>query len=251
MRILSLSPSSTEILFALGAAEDIIGVTHLCDFPEAATRKPQFGSWLHNQPERLAAEKPDVIVTTTFFPPELEALQSHHEILHLTPRGLGGVFESIQQLGEVTGRTDAARDLVATMQRALEAVRAAAPDRRLRVYCEEWATPPMIAGNWVPELVALAGGEPVGGIHTNPSTAVNVDALHAADPDLMIFHWCSMGDPNELDTVRQRAGWDNFRAVQVDALVRIPNSLLNRPGPRLVQGAELLQKAFQHYKHLQ
>lgn len=251
MRILSLSPSSTEILFALGAGEDIIGVTHVCDYPEAATRKPQFGSWLHNQPERIAAEKPDVIVTTSFFPPELEALRTSHSILHLNPRGLGGVFESIHQLGEVTGRSDTARQLVDSMQRSFERIRAAGPARRLHVYCEEWATPPMIAGNWIPEIVELAGGKPVGGIHTNPSTAVSVDALHAADPDVMIFHWCSMSDPNELDAVRQRPGWDTFRAVQVDALVRIPNSLLNRPGPRLVLGAELLQKALLQHQHVQ
>ncbi len=250
MRILSLSPSSTEILFALGAGDELVGVTHLCDFPEAASRKPQFGSWLHNQPERITATNPDLIVTTTFFPPELEMLRTTHDVLHLHPRGLGGVLESIQQLGEATGRGDAARKLVESMQKKFERIRANAPPKRLHVYCEEWPKPPMIAGNWIPELVELAGGIPVGGVHSRPSTAVDVDALRAADPDLMIFHWCSITDPHELDTVRQRPGWDTFRAIQVDALVRIPNSLLNRPGPRLVEGVEQLQKSLLQYQHL-
>lgn len=250
MRILSLSPSSTEILFALGAADDIVGVTHVCDYPEAAKYKPQFGSWLHNDVDRLMAVQPDAIVTTTFLPLELETLRATNQLLHLQPHGLAGVFETIHQLGDLTGRTEAARELVHAMQRSFEQIRAAAPTRRLSVYCEEWPHPPMIAGNWVPEIVELAGGNPVGGVHVNPSTPVDVDALHAANPDVMLFHWCSMEDPGELDSIRQRKGWDAFRAVHGNALVRIPNSVLNRPGPRLVEGARHVQQALLRYQHM-
>ena len=250
MRILSLSPSSTEILYALGAEKELVGVTHLCDYPQAAQYKPQFGSWLHTQPERLAQANPDVIVTTTFFPKELESLRATHTLLHLQPKGLAGVFETIHQLGEVSGRTENARTLIDSMQRQFEKLRAAAPQKKLRVYCEEWPNPPMIAGNWVPEIVELVGGMPIGGVHHEPSTTVQVDALRAADPDLMIFHWCSKDDIHELESVRQRKGWSEFRAVQTDALVRIPNSLLNRPGPRLVEGAKHLQNALLQHQHL-
>ena len=248
MRILSLSPSSTEILYALGAGDDIIGVTHVCDYPTEAQWKPQFGSWLHNQPERLRAAEPDVIITTTYFPKELESLKHSHTLLHLEPKGLAGVFESIHNIGEVCGRTQAARDLVDSMQRNFEQLRAAAPSQRLHVYCEEWPSPPMIAGNWVPEIVDLVGGKPVGGVHNQPSSPIHVDALHEADPDIMLFHWCSQNDPKELGEVRARAGWSELRAVQTHALVRIPNSLLNRPGPRLVEGAQHIQRALLQYQ---
>lgn len=250
MRILSLSPSSTEILYALGAEKEIIGVTHVCDYPHDAQYKPQFGSWLHTQPERLREANPDVIVTTTFFPKELEDLRDSHHLLHLQPKGLAGVYESIHQLGEISGRTEAARKLIDQMQREFEKLRAAAPPKRLHVYCEEWPNPPMIAGNWIPEIVELVGGTPIGGVHHEPSSAVSVDAVRAADPDLMIFHWCSKNDVQELESVRQREGWANFRAIQANALVRIPNSLLNRPGPRLVEGAKHIQGALLQYQHL-
>lgn len=250
MRILSLSPSSTEILYALGAEKDIIGVTHLCDYPQEAKYKPQFGSWLHTQPERLLETNPDVIVTTTFFPKELERLRASHKLLHLQPKGLAGVYETIHQLGEMSGRSEAARTLIDSLQRQFEKLRALAPQKRLQVYCEEWPNPPMIAGNWIPEIVELVGGAPIGGVHQEPSTAVHVDALQSADPDLMLFHWCSKEDPQEFESVRQRKGWSEFRAVQAGALVRIPNSLLNRPGPRLVEGAKHIQRALLQHQHL-
>jgi len=251
MRIVSLSPSSTEVLFAIGAGNEVVAVTHLCDYPLEAQRRERLGSWLHTQPDRLAQLKPDLTVTTTFLPPELKANLDVGELLHLQPRGLGGVFESIIQLGEATGRTQTARELVQNMHRQLETLRASAPAHRLTVYCEEWPDPPMIAGNWVPELVELAGAMPVGGVHVNPSTAVNLDALRAADPDVMVFHWCSAAQAEaDVDRVRQRQAWQDFRAVKTNALVPIPNSLLNRPGPRLVDGARALQAAFQRYQRL-
>lgn len=250
MRILSLSPSSTEILYAIGAEDDIIGVTHLCDYPEPAKYKPQFGTWVHTDPERLLAERPDLIITTASLPPELAELRKSRTLVHLQPRGLAGVLETIHQLGEYTGRSEASRNVVDAMQRAFEKVRAAAPTKRLTVYCEETPDPPTIAGNWVPEIIELAGGHPIGGNHTHPSTPIHVDALHAANPDIMLFSWCGIEQPKNIETIREREGWDHLRAVHSNALVSIPQSLLHRAGPRLVEGAQQVQAALVQYQHM-
>ncbi len=251
MRIVSLSPSSTEIAFAIGAGEDLVAVTHLCDYPSDADRVERVGTWLHTDPNRLLDLRPDLIITTTVLPEELQQHSALRErTLHLQPTGLGSVFESILELGRTVGRQTAAEEVVRNMHQSFESIQDAQPLHRLHVYCEEWASPPMAAGNWVPEIVQIAGGRPIGGVHTNPSAPTDVDALRSADPDVMIFHWCSPQERHDPERIRQRPGWGKFRAVQAGALAFIPNSLLNRPGPRLVDGASALQAALQRFQRM-
>lgn len=251
MRIISLSPSSTEILFALGAGDEVIGVTQHCDYPTEAFRRQRLGSWLHAQPSAIDALQPDIIVTTTYLPSELRTYVGRGDVLHLEPTNLASVLESILTLGRAIGRYQAAENLVGTMQRQLEDIRRTAPVQHLLVYCETWPTPPTQAGNWVPELVAIAGGKPIGGVHAYPSAPIAVDALQSADPDLLVFHWCKPDEVFDIERIRNRPGWEHVRAVQEDAYAYLPESFLNRPGPRLVDGVRKLQELFiQHQRRI-
>jgi iron complex transport system substrate-binding protein len=240
MRIVSLSPSSTEILFAIGAGDEVVGVTYHCDYPAKALQRQRLGSWLHAQPKAIDALAPDFIITTTFRPEELRTYSGRGEVIHLEPTGLSSVLETILLLGRVTGRYQAAELLVQTMHQEFENIRASAPVNKIKVYCETWPSPPMHAGNWVPELIEIAGGTAVGGSHASPSSLVSVDALHNADPDLMVFHWCDQEKPFDIEQIRSRSGWSKLRALQANAYEYLPENLLNRPGPRLVDGVRQL-----------
>ena len=152
-------------------------------------------------------------------------------------------------LGRAIGRTQAAEQLVRTLQGQLEDVRNHAPAHRLCVYCETWPSPPLLAGNWVPEIIDIAGGRPVGGVHANPGAPLTVDALTAADPDLLVFHWCNQDERFDINRISERPGWANVRALQTRAYAYLPGNLLNRPGPRVVDGARQLQALlFQHQR---
>jgi iron complex transport system substrate-binding protein len=244
MRIVSLSPSSTEILFALGAGDDVIGVTQNCDYPANALHKEHLGSWLQVQPTAINALKPDLIITTSFLPEELRTYTGSGEVLHLEPSSLGSVLETILIVGRTIGRTQIAEKLVCTMQKQFENIRNSAPAHQSLVYCEMWPSPPTQAGLWVPEIVEIAGGKPLGGLNTNPCEPTMVDALSAADPDLMVFHWCNQDEIFNVERILERPGWANVRALQTNAYTYFPNNLLNRPGPRLVDGARQLQAFF-------
>lgn len=249
MRIVSLSPSSTEILFAIGAGDDVVAVTQLCDHPADASRRERLGSWLHAQTAAIDALRPDLIVTTTYLPEELRTYSGRGEILHLEPTSIGSVFETALLLGHAVGRYHGAEILVQGMERAFEEIRACALPQKLRVYCEAWPDPPMQAGNWIPELVEIAGGLAVGDLHAQPSIPTAVDALHATDPDVLIFHWCDAGERPDPERIRLRQGWSELRAMQANSFAFLFGNLLNRPGPRLVDGARQLQAAFAVHQH--
>ncbi|MEK7640189.1 MAG: ABC transporter substrate-binding protein [Patescibacteria group bacterium] len=248
MRIISLSPSSTEILFAIGAGDDVVGVTQNCDYPADALRRQRFGTWLHAQPATIDSVQPDLIVTTSFNPEGLRTYTGHGEVLHLEPTSLSSVLESILILGRAVGRYQAAEALVFTMQEQLEDIRNHAPAQQLLVYCEMWPNPPTQAGQWVPELVSIAGGKMIRGQHEQSSTPMAVDEIQAADPDFLVFHWCNRDELFDAERIRNRPGWLNVRALQENAYAYLPENYLNRPGPRLIDGARQLQAAFKAHQ---
>lgn len=242
VRILSLAPSNTEILFALGLGEDVIGVTRYCDYPEEAKRKPKIGSWITTEPKRIAKLKPDLIFTSYFIPEELRKWRGPGEVVHLYPKTLGDVLQSILHIGEATGRQNRAKSIVERMRKSLIIPQYG---RRQRVYMEEWPFPPMTSGNWVPELVAIAGGVQILSKKGKPSCEFAFSDLERENPDCMIFHWCGFGKRFDKENVLQRDGWTTLRAVKENKLYTIEDSLINRPGPRLVEGVRKIRLLLQ------
>ena len=254
MRICSLLPSATETVYALGAGDELVGVTHECDFPPEAARKPRVvqtvvdqqrmdsetidrlvretlrrGESLYRVDEAtLAALRPDVVLlqdlcdVCAIHPASVrgivQALPGPPRVLALHPHTLADVWSDIRAVGEAIGRARAAEALLRALHGRLQRVRErVAGAARPRVFCLEWLAPPMGVGHWVPEMVEWAGGHEVVGRAGSPSRAVAWEEIAAARPEVMVVMPC--GFPiartlNELPQIARAPGWQALPAVQ-------------------------------------
>lgn len=275
MRIASLVPSATEMLFALGLGDDVVAVTHECDYPPRARQLPHLtatvltdglsaaetdaavkavvgeGRALYSLDERRLGElAPDLIVAQAVcdvcavsFDDVVEVaarLPGRPRVVRQDPGSLGEVLEDVTRLGAETGVERRAQQLRAELEERLSAVRAAvAAAPTPRVIALEWLDPPFVGGHWVPEMIGLAGGVDVAGPAGAKSPQVEWEALAALEPDLVVVMPCGMYAAQsrlEADRHRQRiAALGAGRVFAVDAA-----STFSRPGPRLVDGTELL-----------
>ena len=283
MRIVSLLPSATEILFAIGAGDEVVGVTHECDYPDEALRLPRLtasagpdyatpaeidrhvreslhqGSSLYSLDRGLLESlRPDLIVTQELCPvcavsyevvdAAAKQLRSDAPIVSLEPSSLRDVFDTILLLGRMTGRESKAREVVVSLEARVAALVTAQklgkqPPRTLVL---EWTDPPMSAGHWIPELIELAGGEPVLANSGVDSKRLEWDAIVAADPDVVIVAPCGFdllktkAAIAELDATPQ---WRLLRANRSGRVLALDgNSYLSRPGPRLVEASEIIAR---------
>jgi iron complex transport system substrate-binding protein len=275
MRIASLVPSATEMLFALGLGESVVAVTHECDYPPQAQALPRLtrtvlppgrgareidaavkatvgeGRALYElDEERLAELEPDLIVTQAVcdicavsYEDVLEAaarLPGRPRVVQQDPSTLGEMLEDVIRLGEATGSEADAHELRGELEGRLAAVRAAvsgaAPPR---VIALEWLDPPFVGGHWIPEMISIAGGDDVAGPPGLKSPEVSWGALSGLVPDVVIAMPCGW----HLEESRAQAveHWERIarlgagRVYAVDAA-----STFSRPGPRLIDGVELL-----------
>jgi iron complex transport system substrate-binding protein len=231
MRVASLLPSATELLFAIGAGPEVVGVTHECDWPPEAQGLPVLtrslidhtgsspgeidrhvraavheGSGIYAlDAELLASLKPDLIVTQELcevcavsyrqVETAVRELPGEVPILSLEPEGLDGIMETAEVLGRATGHEEGAARLVASMRHRIAAVQALPPvaGGRPAVACLEWTDPLMAGGHWVPEMVRLAGGDDVLGAEGQRSAEVAWDDVVEAAPDAMVLMPCGFG----------------------------------------------------------
>jgi iron complex transport system substrate-binding protein len=275
MRVASLVPSATEMLFALGLGDDVVAVTHECDYPPQARSLPRLtrtvlpegldageidvavkatvgeGRALYELNEELLAQLgPDLIVTQAVcdvcavsFEDVVEVarrLPSEPRVLQQDPSTLGEMLEDVLRLGEATGRVDAAHDLRGEMEGRLAAVHAALGGATLpRVIALEWLDPPFVGGHWVPEMISIAGGEDVAGPPGLKSPEVQWGALSALNPDVVVVMPCGWhlrhSRAQAVERWEQIASLGAGRVFAVDAAASF-----SRPGPRLIDGVELL-----------
>jgi iron complex transport system substrate-binding protein len=233
-RVVSLAPSATATLVAMGADDLVVGVTDHCSLD-----RPSVGGWLTPDYDRLAALDPALVVTCDDLqsPIRDDLRERGYEVLHTDPTTLAEAVDSFERLGAAVGRSEAAERLAADCRARLAAVRDAVPDDtadRPTVYCEEWSDPPMAAGNWVPEAVETAGGHYPFCAPGERSRAVTGEEVAAADPAQVVLHVCGHGESVDPETFRDR-GWTDDAAVHV-----LHDDLLNQPSPALVEGVERL-----------
>jgi len=280
MRIVSLLPSATEIVFALGLGDYLVGVSHECDFPpEARTRPVVTRSLLppglpqaeiDREVKRLLAErgtiyeldaelleklKPDLILTQRLcyvcavgyeqVCQTVEAIGVKARVLTLEPDSLEGIFGTILAVGQAAGREDAAQGLVAELRARIEGVvRPVTGLPRPRVVALEWLDPPLAAGHWVPEMVALAGGEDLFGQPRLPAVRLNWAEVLRTDPDVLVLMPCGYDLPATVEAARVLGtvpDLESLRAVKAARLYAVDGSAyFNRPGPRIVGGVEIL-----------
>lgn len=238
MRVVSLSPSITELLFALGLDDDIVGVTKFCDYPLTATTKPKMGGWVDVDLVKVRAAKPDVIFTSTIvqekLASELQAISMN--VLHTDPRTLQSVFDSFVAVGRCVNKASEADSLVAGMNDVLKSLKRSPS---VKVYVEEW--PMTVSCNWVPDIIKLVGGISLGksGIVSHLITTEDVKKF---DPDIIVISWCGVSTRVSKEKITEREGWKDLKAVKNNKVFVIDDSLLNRPGPRLIEGAKLLSE---------
>jgi iron complex transport system substrate-binding protein len=282
LRIVSLISSATEIVCALGFENDLVGRSHECDFPESIRRlpictEPKFNiegssyeidqrvravlqeslSVYRVHGEVLRALRPDVIVTQS----QCEVcavserdvvetvcgwLGSRPAIVSLKPDRLEDVWRDIFLVAHALDAHDKGKQLVESLQgrmREIERRMAALPDRP-RVACVEWIDPLMASGNWMPQLVEMAGGINVFGVAGQHAPGLEWERLVEADPDVIVVLPCGYGlekTRQEMPGLTRRAGWDDLRAVRTGRVYLTDgNQFFNRPGPRLVESLEIL-----------
>ncbi|MEO5665585.1 MAG: ABC transporter substrate-binding protein [Nocardioides sp.] len=273
MRIVSLLPSTTEILFAIGAGDDVVGVTFECDFPSEARQRrivstsamPEGltprqiddfvvdamarGEDLYRLDEGALSElDADLVVTqdlcavcavdVTVVEDALAHLGCSADVLTIDPHTLDEVLASINTIGRATGREEAAASLVVELHARLAAVvRRVAHRRRPRVVLLEWTDPPFAPGHWIPEMIDLAGGEPALGVAGAKSVRTTFEDVHAAEPDVIIVAPCGY-DLAGATALAAEISEHLPGGVPVHAVDA--NAAWARPGPRLVDGIEEL-----------
>ena len=280
MRIVSLIPSATEILFALGLDAEICGVSHECDFPPEARSKPVVvyprippglpagevdrrvrdfvarGESLYSvDAQALVDLNPDLIITQDLchvcaatpddLASTLAALSRPPRILTLDPQSLADVYHDIRTIGEVTDRSAQAAQVVASLEARVAVVeRAVAAQPRPRVLCLEWLDPPFPGGHWVPEMVERAGGQDVLGRAGVPSVAVNWNDVMATQPDVIILMPCGYNAEQaaaDYAAAPLPLGWQELSAVKNGRIHFVDgSSYFSRSGPRFVDGIEIL-----------
>ncbi len=242
--IVSIAPSNTEILFALGLGEKVVGVTEACDYPEDAKSKPKVGQVEMNI-EKIADISPDLVVAVASMQlPVIETLSNLGiPVLALDPKNLSDVLDSITLVGKVTGREEAARLLVERLKSRIQdiqrkAAKAVAGEGRPRVFVEIWDDPLMTAGpgTFIDELIRIAGGENIAGDVGMEWPEFSLEVVIERDPDVIITVW------REPEDVCTRPAWSRISACKTQRIQKVNPDILTRPGPRLVEGlAELLE----------
>ncbi|MFC7136515.1 helical backbone metal receptor [Halobaculum litoreum] len=240
-RVVSLAPSATVTLDALGAGGALVGATHACEVPADAGTVTTVGGWPNPDLDAVESLDPTAVLTCDALQRETaEALRDRGlPVSHAEPTRLADVFASVADVGRAVDDAAGGAALAAALRRRVDRVRAAVPDdpeRRPVVYAEEWGDPPMAAGNWVPEAVAAAGGRCPFVAPGERSREVAPDAVAAAEPDHVVLHWCGRDRVPASGAFAGR-GWDVDAAVHV-----VDDALLNQPSPRLVDGVETLAR---------
>ena len=275
MRIVSLVPHATELLFALGLGDDVVGVTHECDYPPRARELPQVtsdelppglssaeidaavrerterGDSIYRLDEQILQElEPDLIVTQELCPvcavsyDEVQAIAKElpvcPQVIALDPRTFGETMVDVRTVAQATGALAAALDLIARQRARVDAVQEAVMDEPLvNVVALEWLDPVFVAGHWTPQLIEIAGGVDVLGLAGEPSLQATWEMVAAAAPEVVVVMPCGYDAARSLEEAELYA--EQLRALGAQRVVAIDASAtFSRPGPRLVDGLETL-----------
>ena len=289
-RIVSLLPSATEIVCAIGGEKALVGRSHECDFPLSIRNLPictkaRISSSAKSDDidrnvktllsaalsiyevdvTRLEEIKPDLILTqdqcevcavsrTEVEATLTETLSQSTRIVSLTASDVTGIWDDIKRTAEAMGTIASGIEIVRRLSKRLDDLKTKTSkiERRPKVACIEWTSPLMIAGNWVPELVSVAGGENLFGVTGTHSPYLSWDNLIDAEPDVIIAMPCGFDlsrTQAEMAPLMALPDWPRLSAVQSGAVyITDGNQYFNRPGPRIIESAEILAEIL-HPEH--
>lgn len=250
-RIVSTSPAETEILFALGLNDKIVGVSDYDDYPEEAKSKEKVGGITKPNEEAIVGLTPDLVVTGISMPDEVvQKLRSLKLNLYKTePKTMDDVMKDITDLGLITDRQSEAEALVASMkadiQKVKDAVASVKPEDKKKVYVEFAPGWTVGKGEFMDELITVAGGINVAG-DTTGWNEISEEKIVQSNPDVILYTTGVVDDktgkPLE-DIIRGRSGWDQITAIKEGRVIGLDQNILSRPGPRITQGLLDVAKA--------
>jgi iron complex transport system substrate-binding protein len=253
-QIVSLAPSNTEILYAVGAGDQVIGRDEFSDFPNAAQEVTSIGGGYGElNMETIVSLEPDLVLAADLTPPEqIEAIEKLGLTVYALPNPvtLDGMYENLITVGQLTGHSQAAEQLVESLKNRVAAVEAKvsqAEEYPLVFYELDNTDPdaPWTAGpnTFINTLITMAGGTNLGGSMQDAWTQVSVEELLVQNPDMIILGDATWGGVTPQD-VQARESWSGMQAVQAGKIYTFDDNLVSRPGPRMVDGVEAFAKLF-------
>ena len=253
VRIVSLAPSNTEILFAVGAGDNVVGVTDVCDYPYdfsawvEAGNMSSIGNYWQPAVEPIIALDPDLVFASTASEDAAETLKNlGYNVLVVEPKTINGVLEAVLLIGRATGNHVEAGEFASDLRDRIDAVvnTAAGADSIPKVYHEVWGPDIQSAGpgTFIDELISLAGGENIFHDAVTSFPIVSPETVIAKNPEVMIFPNLYMGiySWGTYDDIAGRPGWDSITAIQNDNFHIIDASIISRSGPRLADALETI-----------
>lgn len=247
-RLVSISPACTEILFALGLGEKVVGVTEYCNYPEEASELEKVGTFTTPNQEAIVALDPDLVLATGGLQEELiDSLEQLGLTVYVVnPNTFSETVETIREIGKLTGAEQEAGEVAEDMQARADAIAAAvkqktsagAPTPKVfyEIFFENnvWTAG---SDSVISDLVRLAGGENLGDADSSDYYEFSVERLVAEDPDVYLVGSGSMASPGDITT---RSGWDSIQAIQGGRVYVVDEDLVYRTGPRLIDGLEAI-----------
>ena len=251
LRIISLAPATTEILFALGLNEEIVGVSSFCDYPPAVREKERVGTFSHPNVEKILSLKPDIIFSTG-----LEQASAVTMLRGLglkvyvsDPAGIGELFYSIKEIGRLTGKDKEANNLIVEMKKEINALttrrKANHAKTKPKVFIEIWNDPLLTVGkeSFINELILMAGGRNIAGDIRRAYVHFSAEEVIYQNPDCIILTYMSKMMP--LGILKSRPGWQGLNAVRENRVYNDINpDILLRPAPRIIEGLMKLEQKF-------
>lgn len=244
-RIVSLSPSNTEIAFSIGLDKKIVGVTDYCNYPEEALTKQKIGGFENPNLEASIALKPDLVLAGDKHEDVIKKLEEMGiPVLYLSPTSLEEVYASMELTAEATGSQERAAEVIAGMkervQKIQEKLDAVPEEKRPRVYYEVYSKPLMSAGNQsiIHEVITLAGGRNIFADISERYPKISDEAVVERDPQVILHPKQHGSEDIAGDVFVNRPVWEKITAVKEDRIYRIEADAISRPGPRLVDAIE-------------
>jgi iron complex transport system substrate-binding protein len=244
-RVVSLQPSATVILAAIGKLDRIVACTKYCAdvCPEMVPSGQAIvaDSWTA-QSGQIVQVRPDLVIAAVPYQEKavVEILKSGTRFLGLAPKTLADIYTDIATIAGIMGVAECGQQVITKMEHAIDDVRSQVDDGiRPRVFCEEWGKPLIASQPWVAELVHAAGGEFIG----VPGSTTSAETVLSEDPDVVVTAWCGAGDRVPLEKIVQQRGWKEMRAVREGRVYCIRDEFLNTPAPTLIRGLHALTAA--------
>ncbi len=245
-KIISLAPATTEILFALGVGDRIIGATEYCNYPEEALDIPRMGDFDKPNIELIVSLEPDLVLAASLHKETVEALEELGiAVLALDPHSFEEVYSNIETLAKATGREQQGQALIEDMQSRLEqvteAVAGLTEEEKPLVYYEVWYPDPMTVGGgtFIDRMINLAGGRNLAG-DLSGYPVISEELLIDSTPDV-ILHGHFDADSSAF---AERVGWEDISAVKKERVYFVDQDIVNRPGPRMVEAVEIMARLF-------